>query len=79
MYPRFFILTPLFYQFFIAYSILKNAPDAPLVRTYPLFSIALFSVWATQKNLTQVSRWRYLFNDASQRADNNYIKKETWS
>lgn len=56
----------------IAYSILGDTQNALLIRTYFLFSIAfpLLYMNYTETNFTQVSRLRYSFNDASQRADN---------
>ena len=56
----------------IAYSILGDTQNALLIRTYFLLSIAfpLLYMNYTETNFTQVSRLRYSFNDASQRADN---------
>ena len=55
----------------IAYSILGDTQNTLLIRTYFLVSTAfpLLCMNYTETNFTQVSRLRYLFNDASQRAD----------
>ena len=59
-------------SFLIAYSILGDTQNALLVRIYFLFSIASPLLYRsyTETNFAQVSKLRYLFNHASQRADN---------
>lgn len=71
------ILTPpyLISFFLVAYSSLGEIQYALLVRAYSLFFIVSLLLYMsyTETNLTQVIRLRYLFNDASQRANSNLI------